>query len=180
MEDALLAVKGGRLPPPGSLPSFVEINETLGFNTYYEEEMRYSTSARQPSYSYQTGYPPTTSTLSNISPATSQDDPRERGEHPWDPVVEVITPHVYENYGADGSRGPFNGIWSRTLRVKLTGRDGLEKLDVRIPCYTGLGGVNLKAMLDDAAQEVDDNLERGKRLIDINDRLGDRIQVFLE
>ena len=47
-------------------------------------------------------------------------------------------------------------------------------------CYTGLGGVNLKAMLDDAAQEVDDNLERGKRLIDINDRMGDRIQVFLE
>lgn len=40
--------------------------------------------------------------------------------------------------------------------------------------------MNLKAMLDEAAQEVDDNLERGKRLIDINDRRGDRIQVFLE
>ena len=40
---------------------------------------------------------------------------------------------MYDNYGADGSRGPFNGIWSRTLRVKITGRDGLEKLDVRIP-----------------------------------------------
>ncbi|KAJ8642652.1 hypothetical protein MRB53_004400 [Persea americana] len=189
MEDALLAIKSGRLPPPGSLPSFEEIKETLGFNTYYEEEMRYSTSARQPSYSYQTGYPPTTSTLSNISPATSQDDTRERGERPRDPVVEVITPYVYDNYGADGSRGPFNGIWSRTLRVKITGRDGLEKLDVRIPAgflegmaniIPGLGGVNLKAMLDDAAQEVDDNLERGKRLIDINDRMGDRIQVFLE
>ncbi|RWR71992.1 2,3-dimethylmalate lyase [Cinnamomum micranthum f. kanehirae] len=189
MEDALLAIKGGRLPPPGSLPSFEEIKETLGFNTYYEEEMRYSTSARQPSYSYQTGYPPTTSTLSNISPATSQDDPRERGERPQDPVVEVVTPYVYDNYGADGSRGPFNGIWSRTLRVKITGRDGLEKLDVRIPAgflegmaniIPALGGVNLKAMLDDAAQEVGDNLERGKRLIDINDRMGDRIQVFLE
>lgn len=47
-------------------------------------------------------------------------------------------------------------------------------------CNTGLGGVNLKAMLDDAAQEVDDYLERGKRLIDINDRMGDRIQVFFE
>lgn len=40
---------------------------------------------------------------------------------------------MYDNYGPDGSRDPFSGIWSRTLRVKITGRDGLEKLDVRIP-----------------------------------------------
>jgi hypothetical protein len=45
----------------------------------------------------------------------------------------VITPEVYGGYGADNSRGPFSGIWSRTLRVKITGRDGFEKLDVRIP-----------------------------------------------
>ena len=62
-----------------------------------------------------------------------QDDSDQRGESPQDPVVEVITLDVYNNYGADGSRGPFSGIWSRTLRIRITGKDGFEKLDVRIP-----------------------------------------------
>ena len=62
-----------------------------------------------------------------------QDDSEQRGQSPQDPVVEVITPDVYNNYDADGSRGPFPGIWSRTLRIRITGRDGFEKLDVRIP-----------------------------------------------
>ncbi|KAI4334767.1 hypothetical protein L6164_013477 [Bauhinia variegata] len=44
MQDSLTAIKGGRIPPPGSMPSFEEIKEILGFNTYYEEEKRYSTS----------------------------------------------------------------------------------------------------------------------------------------
>lgn len=61
------------------------------------------------------------------------DDTEERNQSPQDPVVEVITPDVYNNYGADGSRDPFSRIWSRTLRIKITGRDGFEKLDVRIP-----------------------------------------------
>lgn len=42
MQDALTAIKGGRIPPPGSMPSFEEIKEILGFNTYYEEEKRYA------------------------------------------------------------------------------------------------------------------------------------------
>ncbi|MCL7023423.1 hypothetical protein MKW94_000852, partial [Papaver nudicaule] len=41
--DALTAIKGGRLPPPGSLPSFEELKETLGFNAYYEEDKVYAT-----------------------------------------------------------------------------------------------------------------------------------------
>ncbi|PPR87594.1 hypothetical protein GOBAR_AA33103 [Gossypium barbadense] len=60
-----------------------------------------------------------------------------------------------------------------TLRIKITGRDGFEKLDVRVPSdqslknidiagflegitniVPALGGVNLKALLDDAAEEV--------------------------
>ena len=63
----------------------------------------------------------------------AQDNAEQRDRSPEDPVVEVITPDVYNNYGADGSRDPFSGIWSRTLRIKITGRDGFEKLDVRIP-----------------------------------------------
>lgn len=43
MQDALVAIKGGRIPPPGSMPSFEEIKEILGFNNYYEEEKRYAT-----------------------------------------------------------------------------------------------------------------------------------------
>ncbi|KDO46437.1 hypothetical protein CISIN_1g010953mg [Citrus sinensis] len=136
MQDALTAIKGGRIPSPGSMPSFQEIKETLGFNTYYEEEKRYATSMRR---------------LSS-----------ENG----------------------GSRDAFSGIWSRTLRVKITGRDGFEKLDVRIPAgfldgitnvVPALGGVNLKELLNDAAEEVG-----GKLLLDFTDTVGDRIQVFLE
>lgn len=40
---------------------------------------------------------------------------------------------------------------------------------------TALGGVNLKAILDDASEEAG-----GKQLLDFNDTVGDRIQVFLE
>ncbi|XP_021895602.1 uncharacterized protein LOC110812954 [Carica papaya] len=47
MQDSLMAIKGGRIPPPGSMPSFEEIKEILGFNTYYEEEKRYATSSTQ-------------------------------------------------------------------------------------------------------------------------------------
>lgn len=47
LQDALTAIKGGRLPPPANLPSFDEIKETLGFNAYYEEENRYDTGISQ-------------------------------------------------------------------------------------------------------------------------------------
>ncbi|XP_028759775.1 uncharacterized protein LOC114718580 isoform X2 [Neltuma alba] len=134
MQDSLTAIRGGRIPPPGTMPSFEEIKDILGFNTYYEEEKRYATSLDQPT--------------------------------------------------RDGSKDPFSRIWSRSLRIKITGRDGFEKLDLRIPAgflegvtniVPALGGVNLKELLDDAAGEVG-----GKQLLDFNDTMGDRIQVFLE
>jgi hypothetical protein len=50
LQDALIAIKGGRIPPPSSLPSFEEIKETLGFNHYYEEEKRYVVTPAQSSY----------------------------------------------------------------------------------------------------------------------------------
>ncbi|GMP78325.1 hypothetical protein CsSME_00034283 [Camellia sinensis var. sinensis] len=181
MEDALTAIKGGRVPPPGSMPSFEEVKEILGFNTYYEEEKQYSTSTGQ--LSPQRGYLSTSSNAYGIQQGT-QEDTDQRDQNPQDPVVEVITPDVYSNYGADGTRDPFSGIWSRTLRVKITGQDGFERLDVRIPAgfldgltniVPALVGVNIKALLDDAALEVG-----GKQLLDFKDTMGDRIQVFLE
>ncbi|PKI62345.1 hypothetical protein CRG98_017271 [Punica granatum] len=84
----------------------------------------------------------------------------------------------------DGSRDAFSGIWSRKLRVRITGRDGFERLDVRIPAgfldgitniIPALGGVNIKELLAEAAGE-----EGGKLLLDFKDTMGDRIQVFLE
>ncbi|KAK9288213.1 hypothetical protein L1049_016662 [Liquidambar formosana] len=177
MQDALIAIKGGRIPPPGSMPSFEEIKEILGFNSYYEEEKRYATSTSKLSSQR------ASSNAYNIQQRT-QDDSEQRGRNPQDLAVEVITPEVYDNYGAYGSRDPFSGIWSRTLRIKITGRDGFEKLDVRIPAgflegitniVPALGGVNIKALLDDAAEEAG-----GKVLLDFNDTMGDRIQVFLE
>ncbi|KAL6970806.1 hypothetical protein U1Q18_030492 [Sarracenia purpurea var. burkii] len=126
MQDALTAIRGGRIPPPGSMPSFEEIKEILGFNTYYEEERRYVSSTRQLSSQR------AASNAYRIE-QEAQENVEQIGQSPQDPVVEVITPEVYNNFGADGSRSPFSGIWSRTLRVKITGRDGFERLDVRIP-----------------------------------------------
>ncbi|XP_073284319.1 uncharacterized protein [Primulina huaijiensis] len=161
MQDALLAIKGGRMPSPGNMPSFEEIKEILGFNTYYEEELRYDTKINQLSV-----------------------ERDKSNQSAYEAVVEVLTPEKYRNYDADGSEGPFSGIWSRKLRVKITGRDGSERLDVRIPAgflngitntIPAFGGINMKELLDDAALE-----EGGKQLLDFKDRMGDRIQVFLE
>ncbi|XP_021804214.1 uncharacterized protein LOC110748556 [Prunus avium] len=129
------------------------------------------------------GYFPVTSNVYSLQRRV-KDDAEQKDQSPQDPIVEVITPDVYNNYGADGSRGSFSGIWSRTLRVKITGRDGFEKLDVRIPAgfldgitniVPALGGVNIKELLNEAADEMG-----GKVLLDFNDTIGDRIQVFLE
>ncbi|KAK4266532.1 hypothetical protein QN277_027433 [Acacia crassicarpa] len=177
MQDTLTAIRGGRIPPPGSMPSFEEIKDILGFNTYYEEEKRYATSLDQLSSAR------VSSSLYSIQ-RKDQVDTEETSQSSQEPIVEVITPDVYNNYGADGSKDPFLRIWSRTLRIKITGRDGFEKLDLRIPAgflegitniVPALGGVNLKELLNDAAEEVG-----GKQLLDFNDTIGDRIQVFLE
>ncbi|KAL5542968.1 hypothetical protein UlMin_010678 [Ulmus minor] len=180
MQDALTAIRGGRIPPPGSMPSFEEMKEILGFNKYYEEEKRYATSR------YSTGQPSSQRVSSSVYGIQQrpQDTAEQRDRSPEAPIVEVITPDVYNNYGADASRDPFSSIWSRTIRIKITGRDGIERLDVRIPAgflenvtniVPALGGQNLKELLDDAADEVG-----GKVLLDFNDTMGDRIQVFLE
>ncbi|ESQ38934.1 hypothetical protein EUTSA_v10001429mg [Eutrema salsugineum] len=167
MQDALLAIKGGRIPPPGSMPSLEEIEEILGSDTYHEEEKRYATSSSERATNRSSLYG---------NQRVAQDDPEQRE----DPVVEVITPEVVYSE----SRNPFSRIWSRSLRIKIIGRDGFEKLDVRIPAgflegvtniVPALGGVNLKQLLDDAADEVG-----GKLLLDFKDTGGDRIQVFLE
>ncbi|KAL2249430.1 uncharacterized protein LOC105166486 [Sesamum indicum] len=181
MQDALLAIKGGRIPSPGSMPSFEEIKEILGFNVYYEEEMRYSTKISQSRL--ERGYSSTSNSPNSITNST-QKDLGMRNQSAQDPVVEVVTPEIYRNYSTDGSRGPYSGIWSRKLRVRITGRDGFERLDVRLPAgflegitniVPALGGINIKELLDDAALE-----EGGKQLLDFNDTMGDRIQVFLE
>lgn len=177
IQDALAAIKGGRIPPPGSMPSFEELQEILGFNSYYEEEKRYATSDSQLSSQR------ASSQDYNIQ-RRAEDDTEKRSESSQDPVVEVLTPEVYSSYNANSSRDPFSGIWSRKLRVRIVGRDGFEKLDVRIPAgfldgipniVPALGGVNIKALLDDAALE-----EGGKLLLEFTDSGGDRTQLFLE
>ncbi|XP_022956052.1 uncharacterized protein LOC111457862 [Cucurbita moschata] len=134
MQDALLAIKGGQIPSE-RMPSFEEMKEILGFNSYYEEEDKYAAAASLPS-------------------------------------------------PGDGSKHPPSDISPRRLRVKITGTDGLERLDARIPAGSldtltsivpALGGINIKQLLDDAAEEVG-----GKVLLDFTDTTSDRIQVFLE
>ena len=48
-------------------------------------------------------------------------------------LVEPRSKDIYDTYGADGLRGTSSGILSRTLRVKTTGRDGVETQNVKIP-----------------------------------------------
>uniref|UniRef100_A0A9I9DFK5 Isocitrate lyase n=1 Tax=Cucumis melo TaxID=3656 RepID=A0A9I9DFK5_CUCME len=176
MQDALLAIKGGRLPSPGTLPTFAEMKELLGFNSYYEEERKYASAVSQPSIKVD-------SSITSLQRKV-EDNKEKKGQSPPGPAVEVITPEIVRSYDDDGSRGPFSGIWSRRLRVKITGRDGFERLDVRIPAgfldgltniVPALGGVNIKELMDDAAGEVG-----GKQLLDFVDGMGDRIEVFLE
>lgn len=62
-----------------------------------------------------------------------QDDTEQTGQSPTEPTVELVNPDMFSKYSAGGSNNPFSGIWSRTLRVKIIGRDGFERLDVRIP-----------------------------------------------
>ncbi|GAA0138917.1 mutase [Lithospermum erythrorhizon] len=175
MQDALQAIRGGRMPSPGSMPSFDELKEILGFNTYYEEEKKYALHAKR---------------LSVTDPLTRSKDEldlRDGTEQNFrsseDEVVEMIIPEVYAD-GANSSSSSAPGIWSRKLRVKITGRDGYEKLDIKIPAgflegitniVPALVGVNMKEMLDDTTIE-----SSGKVLLDFKDTMGDRIQVFLE
>lgn len=72
------------------------------------------------------GYSSTGNSSYNIQWST-QNDPEKRNQRAQNPDVEVVTPELYS------SRGSFSNIWSRKLRVKITGRDGFERLDVRIP-----------------------------------------------
>lgn len=60
----------------------------------------------------------------------TQEDTEQRSQVLEAPIVEVMNPTYY---GTESSRSPFLGPWSRTLRIKITGRDGLERLDLRIP-----------------------------------------------
>lgn len=87
----------------------------------------------------------------------------------------------------DGQRVYSSRIESRKLRIKTTGRDGVEKINARIPAggnleglakfIPALGIVNLKAMVDDASGG---NGKGEECLLDFEDPSGDRIQVFLE
>ncbi|KAF3456951.1 hypothetical protein FNV43_RR01606 [Rhamnella rubrinervis] len=43
------AIRSGQIPPPGSMPTFEEIKEIVGFNSYYEEEKRYALGGNQQS-----------------------------------------------------------------------------------------------------------------------------------
>uniref|UniRef100_A0A453CDL6 Isocitrate lyase n=2 Tax=Aegilops tauschii subsp. strangulata TaxID=200361 RepID=A0A453CDL6_AEGTS len=123
MEDALVAIKGGRIPPPSSLPSFEEIKDTLGFNRYYEEEKRYVASPAQSSFG--------SGNYDCTSEASSSGDTKSRTEKSQEPIIDIL-PQLYDP-GSAGGRGPSGGMWSRTLRLKITGRDGVQKIDARIP-----------------------------------------------
>lgn len=170
MEDALTALQGGRIPPPGKLPSFEEIKEIVGFNEYYKEDERYKLTGAIPSYEGEPKIEENGHIVERLS----------------EPVVEVISPS-YDEYKSGDSNERSSGIWSRSLRLKVTGSNGFEKLDVRIPAgflegmasiIPGLGGVNVVELLENASKES--SPEKGKLLLEFNGAIGDKIQVFVE
>ncbi|EMS47634.1 2,3-dimethylmalate lyase [Triticum urartu] len=177
MEDALVAIKGGRIPPPSSLPSFEEIKDTLGFNRYYEEEKRYVASPAQSSFG--------SGNYDYTTEASSSGDTKSRTEKSQEPIIDIL-PQLYDP-GSAGGRGPSSGMWSRTLRLKITGRDGVQKIDARIPAgflegmtkvIPGLAGTNIMERLRNAPMDSD-NPQNGQILLDFEDGMGDRIQVFI-
>ncbi|MCO5605540.1 hypothetical protein L7F22_059723 [Adiantum nelumboides] len=191
MQDALHALKSGRMPPPAGLPSFEDIKKVVGFESYYEELGRYSTSSSPDSINQETQakgidvdapleYPPPTG-VSSVSET-------EAGPAAESPEVDVVVPYMLEESKDERFTGS-SRIWSRTLRVKVTANNGVVKLDVRIPAgfldglakiIPGVAGVNLAGLLDESAYKFKGNLESGQELLDINDGRGDRIQIFLE
>ncbi|CAM6039381.1 unnamed protein product [Sphagnum compactum] len=189
MQDALAAIKSGRLPPPSDLPSFDTMKEIVGYPEYYKEEERYATNVSMP-------------------PRTSDSDGRERvtlvpdqvlgpqdinsvGEQQLREGVEdagMRVSEVMESLSPDGMRKSFAGMWSRTLRVKITGRDGIVKLNVSIPAgfleglsktIPAVAGLDLRLMLEKAEFNLRGNSESGQTLADFTDPAGDRIEVIL-
>eukprot|EP00250_Pteridium_aquilinum_P034913 c8308_g1_i1 orf=173-1756(+) len=199
MQDALLALKSGRMPPPSDLPSFEEIKTIVGFNNYYEEEKKYSTSQstlEEPSSSddslkqeiHANGDKASTPLKNSSSIDVSSQPETDEGPALQNPEAELVIPYVLED-SKDGDSTSSSKIWSRTLRVKVTANSGVVKLDVRIPAgfldglakiIPGVAGVNVAGLLDESAYKFKGNLESGQELLDINDGRGDRIQIFLE
>lgn len=192
MQDALLALKGGRMPPPADLPSFEEIKRIVGFDRYYEEENKYATTGfsiaddnlKQNSYSNGAEANKEAETVPPINVSETEKEPASRS-----PEVDLVIPYVLEDSKDGGSTGSSSKIWSRTLRVKVTSNNGVVKLDVRIPAgfldglskiIPGVAGVDVTALLNESSYKFSGNLESGQELLDINDGRGDRIQIFLE
>lgn len=181
MQDALVALKSGRLPPPSALPSFEAVKDIVGFPKYYEEEERYSTnpSTRSSSYNRMQGNPstgPSVRQTTAVVPEVIQD-----GSPSVADVVENLTPR--------SMRSTFSGMWSRTLRVKVTDKNGASKLDIQIPAgfleglsstIPAVAGLDLRQILERVQTNLGSKLESGSVLADFNDPAGDRIQVILE
>ncbi|RLM73154.1 2,3-dimethylmalate lyase [Panicum miliaceum] len=119
------------------------------------------------------------------SEPSSSRDSSSTTEKPQEPVIDIL-PQLYD-IGSSSSRGPSTGMWSRTLRLKITGSDGVQKIDARIPAgflegmtriIPGLAGANIMERLRNAPIDAD-NPQNGQILLDFEDAMGDRIQVFI-
>eukprot|EP00252_Welwitschia_mirabilis_P018629 TRINITY_DN4139_c0_g1_i1.p1 TRINITY_DN4139_c0_g1~~TRINITY_DN4139_c0_g1_i1.p1 ORF type:complete len:557 (-),score=126.26 TRINITY_DN4139_c0_g1_i1:72-1607(-) len=174
MQDALSGLKSGRVPPPVMLPSFEEIKNVVGFNDYYCEELKYSHDGKS------------SKSDENLE---GKESGETYGRDPEGTSVLTVTPTLRQASSSADTVPSVSEIWRRFLRVKITAGSGVEKLDVRIPAgflegltkiIPGIAGLDLQSMLDDATVSLKDDLSKGKKLIDFYDRMGDRIEVFLE
>ncbi|PON66906.1 Pyruvate/Phosphoenolpyruvate kinase-like domain containing protein [Parasponia andersonii] len=176
MQEALIGIRGGHIPPPGSMPSFEQIKDIVGFNSYYEEEKRYAAGSELPSQRVTGNVYGTQQWTRDIA---EQRDPTSTYS-----IGEPRSADTYNTYGVDGSKETLSRILSRTLRVKRIGRDGVEKENAKIPAAhwklihslaPDSKSIDFKPLLDEASDKVGVRL-----LLDFYDSIGDRIQVFLE
>lgn len=72
------------------------------------------------------GYSSASNSSYSIQQST-QINPEKNNQSAQNSNVEVLIPEIFS------SKGSFSGIWSRKLRIKITGRDGFERLDVQVP-----------------------------------------------
>ncbi|KAL3691441.1 hypothetical protein R1sor_005092 [Riccia sorocarpa] len=188
MKDALDGLRTGQLPAQDRLPRFEEMKSTLGIEYYLNEEKRYE----DPIVIAPT-VPEPVDLKNEIAEEPFVLEPEESEEiKPKEvEVVETLTTSVSDGWDRAGYRGvtdTLQSISGRSLRVKITGRDGVVKLDVEIPAgfleplassIPVFAGVNVRQLLEESLSKLSSGAGGGKTLVDIASRNGDRIQIIL-
>ncbi|KAL2622614.1 hypothetical protein R1flu_002819 [Riccia fluitans] len=188
MKDALYGLRTGQLPAQDRLPVFEQMKSTLGIEHYLHEEKRYE----EPVV-----IAPTTSGPVDFKneiaeePYVIESEVSEEIKTTEAEVVDTVTNFISGSGDGAGYRGvsdTLKSISERSLRVRITGRDGVVKLDVEVPAgfleplASGIpvfAGVNIRQLLEESLSKLSGGSGGGRTLVDISTRNGERVQIIL-